>query len=145
MNDFTKTWNNLKNRFYSEKNSNSPDSWYEDLRKEFSSLNIKVPEVKTILADKTFAYVCPDIEFELPMVFILPEVGITDKNYYMNLIYNSIYEYYKFSDFYDGITNLRMNDLLALCIAEYNIPIVQWFKVDDTEILNVRRLRFDVY
>ena len=144
MNTFTNQWNDLKQKYYDEKSANNPDSWYEELRKQFDCLNVKISEIETISAVNTFAYVCPDIEGEMPMVFILRKNN-TEANCYMKRIYDAICEYYKFSDFYDEIAGLSCDDLISLCVSEYKIPVVKWYKVGDTEMLNVRKLRSDAY
>lgn len=143
--EFTKQWEELKTRYYEENGSNNPDSWYEELREAFEKLNVEAPEIQTVTADKTFAFVCPDTEWEFPDVFVLREDGFPDRQNYMNWIYDAICEYYKYSDFYDEIAGIMSDDLLAMCIVENNIPVVQWFKSADTEVLNVRKLRNDVY
>lgn len=137
---FEDLFNALKSKYYDLKESDElSDDNYEKLRKAYDELNVKIPEIPYILAEETFAYVCPDSEWELPEVFIIKK---DDKcTYYMDSIAEGIKEYYSYSSFHDEITGLSMIDLMAIIISELNIPIVKIYDAADTELLNVRWLR----
>lgn len=133
-----KRWENLLNKYYEEKENELLNlKRYEELRKEFEDLNITVPKINFVKADKTCAYVCPDLEGEFPNVYILEDKNI---GVYEETIAEAYFEYYKHSSFYDEIAGFVAEDLVRFSIADYNIPVVAHYDCPKTNMLNVRAM-----
>jgi len=126
----------LKIQYYKWNARGLTDEEYELLYGAYIKLKIKVPEIKYIQADKTFAYVCPDPEGEFPNVYILPDDE--NKQKYMEAICAGIEEYYSNHYFYDSVSDLCYNELVAFAIHENQVPIVAIY--NNTELLNIRWL-----
>lgn len=126
----------LKEKYYSEKCD------LEELRKDFDKLQLS--EVDFIHDEKNRQgklFVCPDSEWEFTKVYEIAEEFLQNA---MDVIYDAIVLYYRESDFWDEVTGLISGDLVRIYTNLNNIPIIRFFNTSNVELLNVRKLNFDI-
>lgn len=138
----------LKTLFHDIKEKfNDSMSVYEldELRKKYKNKKIQIADKEKLEKKETFLYICPDLEWEFPYVFELINSEDNEENKrYMGIIYDGILEYYQNSDFHDTITGLGPVDFVLLLVKQYNIPLVQYWSVANTELINLTRMRKEV-
>lgn len=127
----------LKKEYY-----NSDNDGLEELRNEFDKLQLsKVDFIRDEEHKHGKLFVCPDTEWEFPVVYeIAPEV----MEHAQKVIYDAILEYYRESDFWDEVTDILPENLVKIYTRIHEIPIIRYFPVEDVEVLNVRKLKFEV-
>lgn len=116
------------------------DKFLDDMRNRFNALNLTIPEIHFVTAENTYAHVCLDPEWEFPHVYIISSAE-EDCGRFSEIISAVHMEYYRNNLFYNEIAGWGTDELLALAVEEYQIPLVAKYGGGETEMINMRMLR----
>lgn len=142
---FLEKYNDLMEEYYELRSEyRNDEEQYEKFLSEvivrFENFNIIIPEIHFVTAEKTYAHVCLDPEWEFPNVYIISS-DREDGGRFSEIISEVHMEYYRNGLFYNEIAGWGTDELLALAVDEYQIPLVAKYSGGETEMINMRMLR----
>jgi hypothetical protein len=143
---FIKKYNEVSKELYFKFINDVPDNSseidYDAYIKEYNTLelskSIEEMDFPRCESEDTIMYICPDMEGEFPFIF---ELNRKTKDEAMEIISDTILDYYKNSTYYDSCTNLCVEELLKIYLTINHIKIVNYIPVENVEALNPNWLR----